>query len=182
MKDERTWSLGAIDGRLPPRAEEGDMKRSIALAAFVLIVATGCAGSTDPISGGSTTPAAPAAAATVSCAEFPVEAAHIVSYVHYASLNVGTTNDSTSLMTELSDAVATLQASAPACTPKATTELDALAASVASLKSAYVPGADAAVVTADKAAIESTVASARAAWVAMAMDPAPWDTVLKYGV
>lgn len=158
------------------------MKRSIVLAAFVLIAATGCASSSSPDSGGLTTPAAPAAAATVSCAEFPVEAAHVVSYVHYASLNVGTTNDPASLMTELSDAVATLQASAPACAPKATAQLDALATSVASLKGAYVPGTDAAVVTADKAAIESTVATARTAWVAMAMDPSPWDTVLKYGV
>lgn len=156
------------------------MKRSIVLLAVVLLTATACGSSSSSTPSGAAT--SPVAAATVSCSEFPVEAAHLVSYVHYASLNVGTANDSSSVMTEMSDAVATMQASAPACAPGATAQLDALAASVASLKAAYVPGTDAAAIAADKTALESTVASAKAAWTAMKMDTAPWDTVLKYGV
>jgi hypothetical protein len=156
------------------------MKRSIVLMAVVLLTATACGSSSSSTPSGAAT--SPVAAATVSCTEFPVEAAHLVSYVHYASLNVGTTNDPSSLMTEMSDAVATMQASAPACAPGATAELDALATSVASLTSSYVPGTDAAAIAADKAALEATVASAAAAWTAMKMDAAPWDTVLKYGV
>jgi len=157
--------------------------------AVVAVVLTACGAST----GTSSSPAAtgsssslsssPTFSATpMSCPEFDVTAAHLLTYVHYVSLDVGTDNDPSSYVDEMRQAVAELIANAPSCAAKAGSALTALSAANDALAGAYQPGAGAAQVAADKAALAAYVSVAKAAWTAMGKDPSPWDTELKYSV
>jgi hypothetical protein len=155
----------------------------------VLVVGLVCAMAAACGSSGSTTAtptgAAPSVAAsyvgaTLTCDQFKVRAANLVSYIHYASLNVGTTNDSASYFVEMQQAMADLKANAPACAPASSASLDELQAKVDAAQAGYQASDAADAVTADKVLFDALAAQGALTWTAMQMDTQAWDTVLRY--
>lgn len=144
---------------------------------------------TAPVPAASTAAAAPAAAAPMptssptgelSCANFDQEAAHLITYAHYASLNVGTMNDTVPSFADMNEAMGVMTAMAPQCAPKAVEAITALGAAAGAAAAAYKPGDAAADVAADKAALEALKASGVTAWTAMGKDPAAWESALRF--
>jgi hypothetical protein len=159
------------------------MYRPIAVAAALLPALVGCGSSTSTTAGGaaSTSPASVASATgTMSCSEFDQTAAHLVTYANDASLNVGTTNDSTGYFTEMKDAMAGLSGNAAAFAAAASDAIAALRTATEALATSYAASTDTAAVSTDKAAFAVVVTNAKAAWAAMGKDATIWDTVLKY--
>ena len=158
------------------------VRAATAVLAVALLAA--CAATTPTSSGTSPAATEPASSSptSMSCTEFDMTAAHLLTYVHYVSLNVGTDNSSAGYFTEMKDAVSALEANAAACAPKATAALAALVPATSALEGAYVPGTDAAAVATDKAALATYLLVAKAAWTAMGKDATVWDTELKYSV
>ena len=116
----------------------------------------------------------------LTCANFDEEAAHLVTYAHYASLNVGTNNDTVPTFGDMNEAMGVLTAMAPECAPKAVDAVAALGVAAGTAAATYLPGDDPTVTAADKAALESLKAAGVAAWTAMGKDPAPWDSALRF--
>jgi hypothetical protein len=116
----------------------------------------------------------------LTCTSFDLEAAHLVTYVHYASLNVGTNNDTVPTFTDMNEALGVLTAMAPKCAPKAVEAIAALGTAAGAAAAVYQPGDAAAVKAADKAALEAMKTQGVAAWTAMGKDPAPWETALSF--
>ena len=163
------------------------VRAATAVLAAVLLAA--CGATTPASSGTSPASAEPAStgpasssATSMSCTEFDMTAAHLLTYVHYVSLNVGTENSSAGYFGEMKDAVSALEANAAACAPRAAAALTALVPATKSLEGTYVPGADAAAIATDKAALAAYLLVAKAAWTAMGKDATVWDTELKYSV
>ncbi len=129
-----------------------------------------------------TTASSSDSASSMSCTDFDMTAAHLLTYVHYVSLNVGTENSSAGYFSQMKDAVAALDANTAACAPKAAAAVAALGPATSALEAAYKSGKDAAAVAADKAALAAFLVVGKAAWTAMGKDPTIWDTELKYSV
>lgn len=143
---------------------------------------------TAPVSA-ATTAAAPVAAAPMptsspsgelSCANFDQEAAHLITYAHYASLNVGTMNDTVPTFADMNEAMGVMTAMAPQCAPKAVDAIAALGVAAGAAAAAYQPGDAATDVAADKAALEALKASGVTAWTAMGKDSAGWESALQF--
>ncbi|MEI6362012.1 MAG: hypothetical protein WCP95_07750 [Actinomycetes bacterium] len=135
------------------------------------------------------TSAAPVAAAPMptsspsgelSCANFDQEAAHLITYAHYASLNVGTNNDTAPTFNDMNESLGVLTAMAPKCAPKAVEAIAALGSAAGAVAAVYQPGDDPAVKAADKAALEALKAEGLTAWTAMGKDTGPWETALNF--
>jgi len=156
----------------------------VATAVLAAALLAACAATTPASSGTSPAATEPASssATSMSCTDFDLTAAHLLTYVHYVSLNVGTENSSAGYFGEMKDAVSALEANAAACAPKAAAALTALVPATKSLEGTYVPGADAAAIATDKAALAAYLLVAKAAWTAMGKDATVWDTELKYSV
>ncbi len=116
----------------------------------------------------------------LSCAGFDQEAAHLLTYAHYASLNVGTNNDTVPLFGDLNEAMGVLTAMAPECAPDAVDAIAALGVSAGEVAAVYRPGDDDAVKDANKAVLEGMRATGVLAWEAMGKDPSAWDTTLRF--
>jgi hypothetical protein len=116
----------------------------------------------------------------LTCTSFDEEAAHLVTYAHYASLNVGTNNDTVPTFADMNEAMGVLAAMAPECAPKAVDAIAALGTAAGETASVYKPGEDAGVKAADKAVLEALKVKGVAAWQAMGKDPAPWESALRF--
>jgi hypothetical protein len=152
--------------------------------AAALVSACGSASTSSPSAGSPSTAStsASASAGSMSCTDFDLTAAHLMTYVHYVSLNVGTDNASSGYFAEMKDAVSALDANAAQCAPKASSAMAALRAATSALELAYKPGTDAATISADKAALAAYLVAAKSAWTAMGKDAQVWDTELRYSV
>jgi hypothetical protein len=116
----------------------------------------------------------------LTCPNFDQAAAHLLTYAHYASLNVGTNNDTGPTFSDMNEAMGILSAMAPECAPKAVDAITALGVSAGDVVATYRPGDDAAAKAADKAVLEAMKVAGVAAWTAMGKDPAAWDTTLQF--
>ncbi len=116
----------------------------------------------------------------LSCANFDMSAAHLVTDAHYASLNTGTNNDTQPSFADMNEAMGVLTAMAPKCAPDAVAAIAALGVAAGETVAAYQSGDDPAAITANKAAIEALKVKGVAAWTAMGQDPAAWDTAIVF--
>ena len=91
----------------------------------------------------------------LTCTNIDGEAAHLVTYVHYASLNVGTTDDTAPTFADMNEALGVMTAMAPECAPKAVEAIAALGATAGQAAAVYAPGDDVAVKAANKTALEA---------------------------
>jgi hypothetical protein len=130
------------------------MKRSalitIAAAAAILSACSSTATSTGPVTPAATPAAsqaasAPAAAGSsaptaplpTTCPEFEMTAAHMATYADYLGLNLGTNNDESPTLANMTSGIAAMQDLAPTCAPKAAGSIDALATAVAAVNDVY---------------------------------------------
>jgi hypothetical protein len=116
----------------------------------------------------------------LTCTSFDQAAAHMLTYAHYASLNVGTNNDTAPTFLDMNEAMGVLTAMAPECAPKAVAAIAAMGVSAGDVAATYKPGDDAAAKAADKAVLEALKVTGLAAWTAMGKDPTAWDTTLQF--
>jgi hypothetical protein len=116
----------------------------------------------------------------VTCDDFDVAGANLRSYVHYASLSVGTTNDTAPTYGEMAVALGIMQAGAATCAPDAIEEIDALTVAAQDAAASFQPTTDAAAITAQKDALTALKDAGAVAWSAMGKDPADWDTTLRF--
>jgi hypothetical protein len=116
----------------------------------------------------------------LTCTNFDQAAAHMLTYAHYASLNVGTNNDTAPTFLDMNEAMGVLTAMAPQCAPKAVEAIAAMGVSAGEVAATYKPGDDAAAKAADMAVLEALKATGVAAWTAMGEDPTAWDTTLQF--
>jgi hypothetical protein len=86
---------------------------------------------TAPVPMGSTDPA------PTNCKQFKMTMAHMATYWDYLGLNMGTTNDESLTLANLTNGVAALQKLAPKCAPKAAAAIDTFAATVAATTPIY---------------------------------------------
>jgi hypothetical protein len=104
----------------------------------------------------------------------------LLTYAHYAGLNVGTNNDTTGSFSDMNEAMGILTAMAPECAPDSVEAIAALGVAAGQTAATYKPGDDEAVKAADKAALEELKAKGVVAWDAMGLDPAVWDTTIRF--
>ncbi|MBK9739238.1 MAG: hypothetical protein IPO93_06955 [Actinobacteria bacterium] len=116
----------------------------------------------------------------LTCGSFDMAAAHFLTYAHYAGLNVGTNNDTTGSFSDMNEAMGILTAMAPECAPDSVEAIAALGVAAGQTAATYKPGDDEAVKAADKAALEELKAKGVVAWDAMGLDPAVWDTTIRF--
>jgi hypothetical protein len=91
----------------------------------------------------------------LTCTNFNQAAAHMLTYAHDASLNVGTNNDTAPTFLDMNEAMGVLTAMAPECAPKAVGAIAAMGVSAGEVAGV-------------------------AAWTAMGKDPTAWDTALQF--
>ncbi len=143
--------------------------------------------STDTAAGAASPEAAPIAsvvpvapAGDVTCDDADMAGANFRTFVHYASLNVGTNNDSAPTFGDMAVALGMMAAAAPTCAPDAVEEIDALTVAAQNAAAAYQPGDDVTAIAAQKAALTAVKDAGAAAWTAMGQDPADWDLTLQF--
>jgi hypothetical protein len=147
--------------------------------AVAVVPLAGCSSSSDEPSGSTSPTAVAYSPTTMSCDQFAVRAANLVTFVHYVGLNVGTSNDSSPYWAEMDQALADLKLNQPACAPDAARALDDLGAAVATLESGYKAGTDDAAQTLDRELLAQVTTAGAAAWTAMKLDAAPWETAVR---
>ncbi len=126
----------------------------------------------------SVVPVAPAG--EVACTDVDMAAANFRTFVHYASLNVGTMNDSAPTYGDMAVALGVLAAGAPVCAPDAVDEIEALTVAAQDAAAAYQPSEEPAAIAAQKQALTTLKDAGVAASTAMGMDPADWDLTLQF--
>ena len=136
------------------------------------------AGGSVPAPLASVVPVAPSG--EVTCDDVDLAGANVRSYVHYVSLNVGTTNDSAPTYGEMAAALGVMAAGAPECAPDAVEEIGALTAAAHDAAAAFQPSTDPAAIAAQKEALTALKDAGVMAWTAMGKDPADWDTTLRF--
>jgi hypothetical protein len=139
---------------------------------------TSSAASSAPAALASVVPVAPSGAVT--CADADMAAANFRTYVHYASLNVGTMNDSVPTYGDMAVALGVLTAAAPTCMPDAADEIAALTAAAQDAAAAFQPSEDPAAIATQKQALTALRDAGATAWTAMGMNPADWDLTLQF--
>ena len=123
-------------------------------------------------------PVAPAE--EVTCDDVDMAAANFRTFVHYASLNVGTMNDSAPAYGDMAVALGVLAAAAPDCFPDAADEIEALTVAAQDAAAAFQPSEDPAAIAAQKRALTGAEGRGVAAWTAMGKNPADWDLTLQF--
>lgn len=126
----------------------------------------------------SVVPVAPAG--EVSCTDVDMAAAKFRTFVHYASLNVGTANDSVPTYGDMAVALGVMAAGAPSCAPDAVEEIDLLTAAAQDAAASFQPSPDPAAIAAQQEALTALKDAGVATWTAMGKNPADWDTTLQF--
>ncbi len=121
-----------------------------------------------------------APAGDVACADLDMAAANFRTYVHYASLNVGTMNDSAPTFGDMAGALGVMAAAAPDCVPDAVDDIESLTVAAQGAAAAFQPGEDPDAIAAQKQALTALKDAGVAAWTPMGMDPADWDLTLQF--
>jgi hypothetical protein len=114
------------------------------------------------------------------CANFDQMAARLKQTATYASINVGTNNDTGPAFGDMNEAMGVLTAMAPTCSPDAVAAIAALGAAAGNAAAVYKSGDDPAVIAADKAALTALGTAGKVAWKAMGLDPATWDLAVQF--
>ncbi len=107
-------------------------------------------------------------------------AANFRTFVHYASLNVGTMNDSAPTYGDMAAVLGYLAAAAPECAPDAVDEIEALTAAAQEAAAAFQPSEEPAAIAAQKQALTALRDAGATTWTAMGLDPADWDLTLQF--
>jgi hypothetical protein len=148
------------------------------------LAACGSTTSTETVTGATSAPLASvvpvAPVGEVTCDDFAVAGANLRSYVHYASLSVGTMNDTAPTYGQMAVALGVMEAAAPTCAPDAVEEIDALTAAAQNAAAVFQPSEDASAKAAQKEALTAVRDAGATAWTAMGEDPADWDTTLRF--
>lgn len=126
----------------------------------------------------SVVPVAPAE--QVACTDVDMISANFRTFVHYASLNVGTTNDSAPTYGDMGATLGALAAVAPDCFPDAADEIEDLTVAAQDAAAAFQPSEEPAAIAAQKQALTALKDAGAVAWTAMGMDPADWDLTLQF--
>ena len=126
----------------------------------------------------SVVPVAPAE--QVTCENVDMVSANFRTFVHYASLNVGTTNDSAPTYSDMGAALGGMAAAAPDCFPDAADEIEALTVAAQDAAAAFQPSEEPAAIAAQKQALTALKDAGVVAWTAMGKNPADWELTLQF--
>ena len=109
------------------------------------------------------------------CPEFRMTAAHMSTYWQYLNLNLGTSNDETPTLANLSSGIAAMQDLAQKCAPEAAESIDAFAATVAAIQPLYTTNP----VGGDVQKVNDALAAMQEAGIAMFADMGQSDYAWK---